>query len=421
MADALKLAELVPPETLDRLQREFRTLVGVPIVFTDADGQALTEVEEPLRYCGSLVYCRNAQTLCLRREKWDVAEEKLEAEMRKGHERGEPLAHQCAGGFKDMAVPIIVAGQAVGLAVFARTLVEPPDTNRFRDLARRHGMPAEVGEEVARQALVMPEERVAAVAGFLQTIANLVASAAYDSLRARQVLELEDLRDSLVHMIVHDLRTPLTSIMGSLQVIQEAEYDASLVEELVPIAVASAESMLEMINTLLDISKMENGELELDLRAVRFEEIAAKALDQVKGLALEHGHDLVNEVPPDGLTVQADEDLLRRVVVNLLGNAIKFTPDGGRITLSAKVDTQGLTFSVVDNGPGIPPEDQARIFDKFGQAAAHRDRRKYSTGLGLAFCKMVVEAHGGRIWVESEVGKGSAFHVFIPVRPPGNR
>jgi len=166
---------------------------------------------------------------------------------------------------------------------------------------------------------------------------------------------------------------------------------------------------------------MENGELELDLRAVRFEEIAAKALDQVKGLALEHGHDLVNEVPPDGLTVQADEDLLRRVVVNLLGNAIKFTPDGGRITLSAKVDTQGLTFSVVDNGPGIPPEDQARIFDKFGQAAAHRDRRKYSTGLGLAFCKMVVEAHGGRIWVESEVGKGSAFHVFIPVRPPGNR
>ena len=101
-------------------------------------------------------------------------------------------------------------------------------------------------------------------------------------------------------------------------------------------------------------------------------------------------------------------------MVNLLGNALKFTQAGGEVKLSVAPTDEGVLISVTDNGPGIPPEDQARIFEKFGQAQTREEGRKHSTGLGLTFCKMVAEAHGGRIWVESEVGKGSTFSVLVP-------
>ncbi len=417
MAEKLRLADLVPGATLERLRWGFKVVTGVPMVFTDDEGTALTDLEEPLRYCGALVRCPQGGTLCLRRKRWHVPEPEGDAAVRRTQHDGKPISHQCAGRFRDMAVPIVIEGQTVGFAVFARTLTEEPDLARFRALASEHGMAPEVGEKVARSALVMPEGKLSQVAGFLQTIAELVVSAAYDTLRARQVLELEELRDSLVHMIVHDLRTPLTSIMGSLQVIQESEYDADLTHELVPMALSSSETLLELINMLLDINKMESGELQLDVAPVDFAQVAQAAVDQVRGLATEQGQELVLTVAPDCPVVQADGELVRRVVVNLLGNAIKFTQAGGRIELSAHGEDGGLVFSVSDNGPGIPEEDQARIFEKFGQAAAHKKRRKYSTGLGLAFCKMVAEAHGGRVWLESAVGRGSSFSVFLPPAP----
>jgi len=284
---------------------------------------------------------------------------------------------------------------------------------RFRSLAVEGGMAPELGEEVARQASVMPEERVVRVAELIRTLANLLATAAYDTLRAQRVIELEALRDSLTHMIVHDLRTPLTSIIGGLETIEQSEYDRETAVQMLPLALTSAQELLEMVNTLLDINKMENGAMRLNLADVDFARVAQEAVAQVQGLLAEYEHELEMDVRTEG-TVQADPDLLRRVVVNLLGNAIKFTRSGGRIRLSARTDESDLTFSVADNGPGIPPEDQERIFEKFGQAQARQEGHKHSTGLGLTFCQMVAEAHGGRIWLDSKIGEGSIFHVRIP-------
>jgi signal transduction histidine kinase len=416
MAEALNLVELVPVQTLDRLRELFKAVTGVPMVVTDAEGMLVTSVDEPLRYCGSLV-CGDEPTLCLRRAKWDVPEPAVEQALRTEQQPGKPVLHRCPGGFRDTAVPIVVEDQTVGYAVFARSLSEPPDVDRFRDLAVAGDMAPEVGEQVAQAALVMPRERIAQVAEFLQVIAHLVASAAYDSIRARRILELEELRDSLMHMIVHDLRTPLTSIIGSLQTVMDTDYDAEITVEFVPAALASADVLLEMVNTLLDINKMESGAMDLELELASFPEVADKALAQVRGLAHEHNHELTAELDPDCPPIRADADKLRRVVVNLLGNAIKFTPDGGHIKLTARCEDEGLTFSVIDDGPGIPADDRERIFEKFGQARARQAGHRQSTGLGLTFCKMVAEAHGGRIWAESEVGQGSTFSVFIPAAP----
>jgi signal transduction histidine kinase len=415
----LQLDQLVAPDMLYRLRRQFAAVTGVPMAFTDRHGNTLTPIEEPLRFCASLVHGVPG-ALCLRRTKWDVPEEELERVLLARGAEGKPVAHRCRGGFRDMAVPILVQGQVLGYVVFARSLIEEPDLERFRQLAIEGGMAPEQGEAVAKAALVMPRERIAQVAEMLQMLAGLVASAAYDSLRARQVIELEGLRDALIHMIVHDLRTPLTSIIGGLQTVVDVEYDPELTREFVPNALTSANVLVEMVNTLLDINKMESGQMELDLAPLDLRATAEAAVSQVLDLARTREQQLVNEVAEDCPGVVADGEKVRRVMVNLMSNAIKFIPDGGRIVLAAVCDDEGLLLAVSDNGPGIPEEYRERIFEKFGQVEG-RTSKLPSTGLGLTFCRMVAEAHGGRIWVESVVGEGSTFYVRLPRRSPSRR
>ncbi|GEM_PF-1830205 len=229
-----------------------------------------------------------------------------------------------------------------------------------------------------------------------------------------ELLELQKLRDDLTHMIVHDMRTPLTNIITGLQTVEMAEFDEELSREFIPEAINAGMDLQDMINNLLDISKMEAGELvpereEVDLRA-----LTEEVFERVGHLVREGGLTLSAEVP-DGLTLRADRALLKRVLLNLLGNAIKFTPEGGSVTVEAAETDEGVRVCVTDTGPGIPPEQQARLFRKFAQLEG--SKKKQGTGLGLAFVRMATEAHGGRVWVESEVGKGSSFCFVIPEAP----
>jgi signal transduction histidine kinase len=419
LPDELKLSELVPIETLERLRGLFSEVTDVPMVITDGGGTALTAVEQPIRYCGSLVKCPEI-TLCLRRKRWDIPEPEVEQKLRREHQLGEPVQHRCRGGFHDTAIPILVEGQTIGYAVFARSLSEPPDIDKFRRLAQEAGMPPEVGQDIAEAAVVMPREKIDKVAQFIQVIAQLVASAAYDSLRAEQIIQLQELRDALIHMIVHDLRTPLVNVIGGLQLVVDRDYDQEMTEKFVPIAAAGAADLLEMVNTLLDINKMEQGKLELNLEEVNFDELVQEAAQQVSESIRQYEHELAFDLDSQCPPIQADAAMLARVLVNLLGNAIKFTPQGGHIRLASHCCENALEFSVTDDGYGIPSEDQAHIFDKFGQAKTRQEGHMYSSGLGLTFCKMAVEAHGGQISLTSQVDRGSTFTVVIPVRHPEN-
>ena len=156
--------------------------------------------------------------------------------------------------------------------------------------------------------------------------------------------------------------------------------------------------------------------MQLEWEAVSAGPLIETALGQVATLARKKNLTLVTELAPDLPPFRADEEKLRRTIVNLLGNAIKFTSEEGTITVGACRDTvqEAVIFSVRDTGEGIPAEAFGRIFEKFGQVETRKAGRKMSTGLGLTFCKMVAEAHGGRIWVESELGKGSVFLFSIP-------
>ncbi len=232
--------------------------------------------------------------------------------------------------------------------------------------------------------------------------------------------ELEQLRDSLTHMVVHDLRTPLTSIISGLQTMQVVGELEEIHTELLEMALSGGETLLRMINDLLDISKMEAGQLKLEMMEIDVRHVAQTSLHQVSMLAQNKGVELKDASNLPLPLLRADEDKLMRTLTNLLGNAIKFTPFGGSVTLQLgpqreNENVTGVLFAISDTGEGIPSEAFGRIFEKFGQVESRREGRKMSTGLGLTFCKMAVEAHGGRIWVESEMGKGSTFQFVIPV------
>ena len=227
--------------------------------------------------------------------------------------------------------------------------------------------------------------------------------------------ELERMRDDLTNMIVHDLRTPLTSIITGLQTM---EVDGELTDrqrEMLDISLSGGGALLGMINDLLDINKMECGALQLNLSEVAVTDLVTRACKQVVSIAASKNVEITMEI--DAPPVMADRRKLLRTFVNLLSNAVKFTSPGGAVKISAAKSADGMSLlcTVSDSGEGIPAEEFGRIFEKFGQIESRKAGHTYSTGLGLTLCKLVVEAHGGRIWVESEIDSGSTFFFTLPL------
>ena len=215
---------------------------------------------------------------------------------------------------------------------------------------------------------------------------------------------------------VHDLRTPLTSILGGLQTLESLGGLDEIQTEMLTVSINGGETLLRLVNDLLDVSKMEDGSLKLEYAPVSPPDIANSATAQVAFLSTAKSITVTTDLADDLPQTVADADKLRRVLVNLVGNALKFTPTGGTVTVITRHEGSDLRFTVRDTGEGIPKEAFGRIFEKFGQVENRKEGRKNSTGLGLTFCRMAVEAHGGRIWVESELGVGSDFSFTIPVR-----
>lgn len=249
--------------------------------------------------------------------------------------------------------------------------------------------------------------------------------------------ELAQLRDDYTGMLIHDLRAPLTSIMNGVMMMKRGMGGpvTERQQELLDIAYHGGQTMLEMVNTLLDISKLEQGQLLLNPEPLSPYMLVDETLERLRPMAQEMNVQLHQELPPDLPLIEADQEKIVRVLQNLLDNAIKFSPAGGTTTLGAacvRMNEHGqaiapsaalpmklpalpagewMLFWVQDQGPGIPAQYHERIFEKFGQV---RGRKVRGTGLGLTFCKLAVEAHLGRIWLESTEGQGSIFALALP-------
>ncbi len=230
----------------------------------------------------------------------------------------------------------------------------------------------------------------------------------------RQLEEAQRLQDSLVHMIVHDLRSPLSAVMLALDTLRLTLDGSPAAETTAHLdrAQRSLATMSTMVTGLLDVSRLEAGRMPLHAQQLDLSAIAAEVTATFAQRAAARSVELAS-VAAAVPAVSADPDLVRRVLENLIGNALKFTPRGGRIEVSSgRPSDDWLRVLVADTGPGIAREHQVRVFDKFSQVNAGAAR---GTGLGLAFCRLAIEAHGGRIGMESDGKSGSVFWFELPV------
>jgi two-component system, sensor histidine kinase and response regulator len=236
----------------------------------------------------------------------------------------------------------------------------------------------------------------------------------------RKLRELEKVRDDLMKMIVHDLKTPLTSIIATLEMLADGDLGqvSGSQQGALRDTENKAQELLHLIEDLLEVARIEETSISLDLEPLTPGTLVPEIMnDWTLRLQQERAVTTI-EVTADAPTFLADRALLKRVFGNLIQNSLVHSSSAVELRVFARADPRGVLFTVADNGPGIPPQYHEVIFHKFERVKTPNVPRVRSSGLGLAFCRLVVEAHGGRIWVQSAEGVGSAFHILLPLRPP---
>jgi signal transduction histidine kinase len=275
------------------------------------------------------------------------------------------------------------------------------------------------GETVGSLALHFKE--AAAVGASDRTFTLLLAQAAATALyrgrsydaeldKRRRAEMLVQVREDVLGVVAHDLRNPLNLILMTTELLIEEQLSPERRTEMLSIAMRAAKQMNRLIDDLLDHVRLQAGKLSLDVEEVSVDTIMRQAEETFRPLA-ERRHLHFETTPHDGAIVRADPARVSQIVGNLIGNAIKFTPEMGSVKLRATPEDKEVVFQVVDDGPGIPPDSISHLFDNFWQA---RKSDKRGVGLGLAIVKELVEAHGGKIWVESKVDHGSTFSFSLP-------
>jgi len=360
----------------------------------------------------------NLQAQISRRAQAEVA-------LRESEERYRRLVELSPESIVVVADNEIVYVNAAGVRLFGATsvaelralppieLVQPEDRPRI----------AEVLRSLSEAGTVAPqtEARLVRRDGRPLEAEITAAGVAFDGRPAVQMLirdvgerrAVERMKDELLSVLGHELRTPLTSIRGSLGLLESGLLGplSPRGQRMVGIAVSNTDRLIRLLNDVLDVERMQAGRLLMEVRPRLAAELVELAVAEMRGLAERSNVQLiVGEA--DGV-VEADADRVVQVLTNLLSNAIKFSPAGTQVRLSAVIDGSQVRFSVADQGRGIPADKLEVIFDRFQQVDASDARVKGGTGLGLTICKSIVEQHGGRVWAESTLGRGSTFYVEL--------
>ena len=235
----------------------------------------------------------------------------------------------------------------------------------------------------------------------------------------KRLREMQKVRDDLMRMIVHDLKAPLTSILATLEMMRDGDFGDFQPTQARALSDAEgkAEDLLGLIEDLLEVSRFEERTLQLNPEPIAPAALLAEIVYDWQLRFQQEGARASIDVTDDAPVFTADKALVKRVIANLVQNAVNHSPGPVTLQLAARRDAQGILFTVADDGPGIPAEYQEIIFRKFESVHAQHAPRVRSSGLGLTFCKLAVESHGGRIWVTSTEGEGSTFWIQLPIEP----
>jgi signal transduction histidine kinase len=368
---------------------------------------------------------------------YEYNEAKEEFHLRASHRMEEEVVESLR------AAPIRLGEGATGRAATTRAPIQVPDISDQREYTGTRVRPT-LTRLGYRSLLSVPLLREQQIMGgltvwrrqsgeFKPEVINLLQTFATQSVlaiqNARLFREIEDKsrqieaanrhKSEFLANMSHELRTPLNAIIGFSEVLQEKlfgelnEKQAEYTDDIL----SSGRHLLSLINEILDLSKVEAGRMELELAAFDL----PLAIDNARTFVRERAtrHSIALDVTVDDRLGEfvGDERKIKQILLNLLSNAVKFTPEGGRIGINARQADGSVEISVIDSGIGIAPEDQPKIFEEFRQVGSDYAHKGEGTGLGLTLAKKFVELHGGRIWVESEVGKGSKFTFTLPINP----
>jgi GAF domain-containing protein/anti-sigma regulatory factor (Ser/Thr protein kinase) len=393
--------------TLD-LESVLTRIVSHAVQLSGTDGGAIYEYEE------------SSEEFLLRAT--DHMEEELIEALRTNPPRlGDGVIGRAAATREPVQVPNILEERSYG--------------PRMRQLLERFGFRASLAVPLLREGRIIGGlvVRRKTIGEFRPEVVELMKTFATQSVlaihnaqlfreiedKSRQIEAANRHKSEFLANMSHELRTPLNAIIGFSEVLQErlfgelnekqAEYTSDIV--------TSGQHLLSLINEILDLSKVEAGRMELELSPFDLPLAIENARTFVRERAVKHGITLDVDVDDRLGEYVGDERKIKQILLNLLSNAVKFTPEAGQITITAKKTDNGVEISVSDTGIGIAPEDQPKIFEEFRQVGSDSTHKTEGTGLGLTLAKKFVELHGGKIWVESQVGKGSTFTFTLPDRP----
>ena len=224
-------------------------------------------------------------------------------------------------------------------------------------------------------------------------------------------------RRLFVSNVSHELRTPLTSVKSYLEALDEGALSEPVAPDFIKVSLDETNRMMRMVTDLLHLSRIDNATSHLDVELINFTAFITFILnrfDQIRGQDEEKKYELVRDYPITSVWIEIDTDKMTQVIDNILNNAIKYSPDGGKITVTMKTTDDQMILSISDQGLGIPKQDLPRIFDRFYRVDRARSRAQGGTGLGLAIAKEIIKQHEGFIWAKSEYGKGSTFTIVLP-------
>lgn len=261
-----------------------------------------------------------------------------------------------------------------------------------------------------------PEDRYMVINGVPLSKAGIVDGAVFVFHDITELKKLEEIRKDFVANVSHELRTPISSIKGYAETLLDGKVpDADTVKEFINIIHQNSDRLASLINDLLDLSGIESGKMKMDFSALDIGPIIGRSVDILDKAAKDRSIKVRLDIPPDLPKVLGDQRRLTQVFLNLLDNAVKYTQEGGAVTIAAASTSKGVEVSVSDTGIGIPEKDLPRIFERFYRVDKARSREMGGTGLGLSIVKHIVQAHGGQVWVHSVPGRGSTFSLNLPI------
>jgi len=304
------------------------------------------------------------------------------------HWRGATEHGKQTGLHAVLAVPLVLAGRGVGAISI-----------------RSYETGATFSEEEARLLTLFGDQAAAAL------------STAEAFARQRQAVEqlerVNRAKSEFVSIVSHEFRTPLTGIQGFSEMMRDEDLSVAEMKEYAGDINRDAQRLTRMINDMLDLARIESGRMTLHREQVDINAVVEDVASRIKPLAPDHA--IVLDLQPDLPRLDADRDRITQVVSNLLNNAVKYSPTGGEIALRTRVDGGGIRLVVKDQGLGIPKDALETIFERFSRVESEATEAIQGTGLGLPIVRQIVELHGGRVWAESELGRGSVFHVVLPL------